>query len=128
MTVQTLQWVQKAEADFDAVLLLRRSRKPSRFDTIRFHCQQCAEKYLEARLPENGQRFPKTHDLSLLLTLVGSLEPTWHKMQPELASLTDAAVEFRHPDNWSRSTEAREAFVTCRRLRKLARSSFGLKI
>lgn len=41
MTAQTRQWVLKAEADYDAVLLLRRSRKPSRFDTIRFHCQQC---------------------------------------------------------------------------------------
>lgn len=34
MTAQTRQWVQKAEADYDAVLLLCRSRKPSRFDTI----------------------------------------------------------------------------------------------
>jgi hypothetical protein len=31
--------VQKAEPDYDAVLLLRGSRKPNRFDTIRFHCQ-----------------------------------------------------------------------------------------
>lgn len=45
MTGLTEQWVRKAEADFDAVLLLRRSRKPSRYDTIRFHCQQCCEKY-----------------------------------------------------------------------------------
>ena len=54
MTVQTEQWVRKAEADFDVVLLLRRSRKPSRFDAIRFHCQQCAEKYLKAVLQELG--------------------------------------------------------------------------
>ena len=37
MTVQTDQWVRKAEADYDVVLLLRRSRKPSRFDAIRFY-------------------------------------------------------------------------------------------
>jgi HEPN domain-containing protein len=72
--------VQKAEADYDAVLLLRRSGKRSRFDTIRFHCQQCAEKYLKARLQEAGLRFPRTYDLWALLTLVLAVEPTWHKL------------------------------------------------
>ncbi len=112
MTAQTRQWVLTAEADYDAVLLLRRSRKPSRFDTIRFHCQQCAEKYLKARLQEAGLRFPKTHDLAALLSMLFAIEPAWQKMQPNLAALTDAAVEFRYPNNWSGSTEAREAFAT----------------
>lgn len=78
MTAQTRQWVQKAEGDYDVVLLLRRSRKPSRFDAIRFHCQQCAEKYLKARLQEAAIRFPKTHDLTLLLSMLLPIEPGWH--------------------------------------------------
>ena len=127
MTAQTRQWVQKAEADYDAVLLLRQSRKPSRFDTIRFHCQQCAEKYLKARLQEAGVRFPKTHDLNALLSLLATIEPTWLRLRPELAALTDAAVEFRYPNHWSGSVEARGAYLTCRRLRVLARKRFGLK-
>jgi HEPN domain-containing protein len=127
MTVQTLQWVQKAEADFDVVLLLRQSRKSSRFDTIRFHCQQCAEKYLKARLQEAGQRFPKTHDLAALLAMLSQIEPRWQILKPELTALTDAAVEFRYPNKWATSLEAREAYATCRRLRTLARTSFGLK-
>jgi HEPN domain-containing protein len=127
MTAQTRQWVQKAEADYDAVLLLRRSRKRSRFDTIRFHCQQCAEKYLKARLQEAGQRFPRTHDLAALLSMTLPIEPLWSAMHPGLAALTDAAVEFRYPSSWSTSDDAREAFVACRRLRTLARASLGLK-
>ena len=63
MTAQTRQWVKKVEGDFDVVLLLRRSRKRSRYDAIRFHCQQCSEKYLKARLQEEGIRFPRSHDL-----------------------------------------------------------------
>jgi HEPN domain-containing protein len=128
MTAQTRQWVLKAEADYDVVLLLRRSRKPSRFDTIRFHCQQCAEKYLKARLQEAGQRFPRTHDLVALLSMLATIEPAWHPMQAELAALTDAAVEFRYPNRWSGNTEARAAYATCRRLRSLARKSLGLKV
>src|SRR5580692_5314543 len=108
MTAQTRQWVQKAEADFDAVLLLRRSRKPSRFDTIRFHCQQCAEKYLKARLQEAGVRFPRTHDLASLLSMLRMIEPGWHKMHADVVALTDAAVEFRYPNKWAGSAEARE--------------------
>src|SRR3954468_3292582 len=111
MTAQTQQWVQKAEADYDVVLLLRRSRKPSRFDAIRFHCQQCAEKYLKARLQEAGIRFPRTHDLSALLHLVLPVEPMWSVLAAPLASLTDAAVEFRYPGNWCSSADARDAFV-----------------
>ena len=111
MTVQTQQRVQKAEADFDAVLLLRRSRKASRFDTIRFHCQQCAEKYLKARLQEAGHRFPKTHDLAALLSMLLTIEPAWQTMKPDLTALIDAAVEFRYPNNWASNTEAHEAYV-----------------
>ena len=127
MTAQTWQWVRKAEADYDVVLLLRRSRKPSRFDAIRFHCQQCAEKYLKARLQEAGQRFPKTHDLAALLSMLLTIEPAWQRMRTVLTALTDAAVEFRYPNNWSSGADAREAFMTCRRLRALARASLGLK-
>ena len=127
MTPQTEQWVKKAEGDWDVVLLLRRSRKPSRFDAVRFHCQQCAEKYLKARLIEEGIRFPRTLDLEDLLSLILSTEPSWALLQPELAALTDAAVEFRYPDNWSNSAEARHAFDTCARLRSMVRLSFGLK-
>ena len=88
MTRQTEQWVRKAEGDWDAVLLLRRSRKPSRYDAIRFHCQQCAEKYLKARLQEAGIRFPRIHDLAALLLLTLPIESQWRQMQPELRPLS----------------------------------------
>ena len=35
-----------------------------------FHAQQCVEKYIKARLIEAETPFPKTHDLSALLSLV----------------------------------------------------------
>jgi hypothetical protein len=44
--------VTKAEADYDAILLLLKSRKARRHDTIWFHCPHCVEKYLKGRLIE----------------------------------------------------------------------------
>ena len=119
--------MKKAEGDWDVVLLLRRSRKPNRYDAIRFHCQQCAEKYLKARLQEAGIRFPYTHDLSELLILALPLEPSWGLLQPELAALTDAAVQSRYPGKWSTSAQAKRAFAICHRLRSMVRLSLGLK-
>ena len=127
MTAQTEQWVRKAEADYDAVVLLRRSRLRSRYDIIRFHCQQCTEKYLKARLQEAAIRFAKTHDLDGLLVLLTPIEPTWAALLPNLAALTDAAVEFRYPNQWSGSADAKSAFAICHRVRKLVRASLGLK-
>jgi len=36
-------------------------------DAVCFHCQQCAEKYLEALQQELGLFIPKIHDLERLL-------------------------------------------------------------
>lgn len=78
-------------------------------------------------LQELGVRFPRTHDLSALLSMLLPFDPAWAGFQAGLAGLTDAAVEFRYPNQWSNSTEAREAFATCSRVRKLARQGLGLR-
>jgi hypothetical protein len=54
-----------------------RARKNPVYDAACFHCQQCAEKYLKARLVEAGIAFAKTHDLLSLLSLVLPVEPGW---------------------------------------------------
>ncbi len=75
MMLMTKEWVSKAEGDYDVVCIMLRSRKPSRYDTICFHAQQCAEKYLKARLTEASVRFGKTHNLEDLLALT-ALHPS----------------------------------------------------
>src|SRR5205085_5056692 len=117
MTAQTKLWVQRAEADFDVVLLLRRSRKRSCYDVIRFHCQQCAEKYLKARLQQTGERVPRTHNLSELLLLLLPHEPNWGRLETELSTLSRAAIDSRYPGPFCTSAEALDAFEICRRFR-----------
>lgn len=126
MTPTTAEWVEKAEGDYDAACILRRSRNPRRFDAICFHSQQCAEKYLKARLNEAGIRFGKVHDLHLLLKQLRPVEPLWFGMENAILRLTDFSVAIRYPGISTDAVAAKEAFQTCQRLRLLARSSFGL--
>jgi HEPN domain-containing protein len=128
MTTTTAEWVKKAESDYDAVLILRRSRKASRFDPICFHSQQCAEKYLKARLNEAGISFSKTHDLAVLLKLAAAPEPLWITMDAALKRLTDFAVAVRYPGTTAGVRAATEAYTTCKRTRELARTSLGQKV
>ena len=77
-----------------AAALMRRRTKTAA-NSIGFHCQQCVEKYLKARLEEAGLNAPKTHDLVVLLPLLLPAEPLWASFAPALRRLNDYAVKFR---------------------------------
>jgi len=72
--------IDKAEGDFIAALTLYRARKHPNYDTACYHTQQCAEKYLKARLEEAGQPIPRTLRVSskaifLRVTAHRSIDP-----------------------------------------------------
>jgi HEPN domain-containing protein len=119
----TREWIVKAEADLDTAVLLRRSRKPGRYDIICFHCQQCVEKYLKAHLQEADIAFPKTHDLGLLLKLCLKVEPMWAAQDQGLKLLSRFAVEYRYPGEMADRSAATDAYRICVRFRKLARAA-----
>jgi HEPN domain-containing protein len=48
----TLEWVEKAEGDFAAAERELAVVVDPNYDAVCFHAQQCAEKYLKARLQE----------------------------------------------------------------------------
>jgi HEPN domain-containing protein len=91
-----------------------------------FHLQQCVEKYLKARLEEEGIGFPKTHDLERLLDLAVSVEPKWASLRPSMAALTDYAVEVRYPGRSASSADARMLLRATSRIRELIRQQLGL--
>ena len=97
MKPSTLEWIEKAEADYAIALLARRSRKKHSRDIVCFHLQQCVEKYLKARLEEAAISIPKTHNVLHLLTLVLQVEPLWVSFRPAMGTITAYAVEFRYP-------------------------------
>lgn len=127
MKADTKEWVRCAEEDFDvaAALFRRRTKRPAT-NTIGFHCQQCVEKYLKARLAEAGLGVPKVHDLVLLLQRLLPVEPLWAAFGPPLRRLNDYAVMFRCPGPVATRADAREALKSCRAIRAEIRHSLGL--
>lgn len=64
MKPMTTEWVAKAEGDFAMVLREARARKNPCYDGACFHAQQCAGKYLKARLCGSCNRQSKPPDRS----------------------------------------------------------------
>jgi len=84
------------------------------YDTVCFHCQQAAEKFLKAYLVFRGQPPPITHDLLLLLERVRFFDAEAERLREHLALLMPYAVEIRYPDDWfmpsaEDTVEARES-------------------
>ncbi len=104
------QWLAKARNDLlNADNNLNSDEVPS--DTVCFHCQQAAEKLLKAYLVGNGQIYPITHDLFLILEKIFPLNSDAERLRDSLAILMPYAVEIRYPDDWYMPAEedAREA-------------------
>lgn len=104
------QWVAKARNDLlNADNNLKAEEIP--FDTVCFHCQQAAEKFLKAYLVANGNSYPISHDLILILEKILPLNASAEELRNDLALLMPYAVEIRYPDDWFMPTEedAKEA-------------------
>lgn len=122
----TQEWIDKAEGDWIAAQREARARKNPVYDIACFHAQQCAEKYLKARLVEAGIGFSKTHNLLALLGLSLPVEPNWTVLQPRLNALTVYAVDYRYPGNNAAKADARDAVRDCREVRRIFRQAFNL--
>jgi HEPN domain-containing protein len=124
----TLEWIEKAEGDWATLTREYRARTKPNYDAVCFHAQQCAEKYLKARLQEAGIAFAKTHDLEKLLADLLFLEPDWHIFRNEAIALTSLAVEIRYPGMKAIKSDAETAVKHCRAIRKTVRQSLNLPV
>ncbi len=116
------EWLQKAENDLTAAAQLLKLGKACPTDTVCFHAQQCAEKYVKALLVHHGQDFPKTHNLRALLALLPA------RARPDLTPeeqhlLTRYATVTRYPGDYEAIplSEARNAVKIARRVRRQIR-------
>jgi HEPN domain-containing protein len=103
----------------------RESRVRSRpnYDAVCFHAQQCAEKYLKARLVAGGLAIQKIHSLGVLLDQAIALEPQWEKFRVGLSQLSVFAVASRYPGESADRDDAADAVQACRSFRLAARRS-----
>ena len=128
MKSMTAEWVTKAEADFATMQRECQATENPNYDGVCFHAQQCAEKYLKARLCETEVSFSKIHDLVALLEQVIEAEPTWEAFREDLAYLSGFAVTFRYPGESADRESALDAQRHCRRFRNAARDALGLEM
>jgi len=90
-------WTQRAEEDLKAAKTLL-MLEGEFINTVCFHCQQAAEKYLKALLTYWQIPFSKTHDLSELLKLVAKRKaPLAFRLEP-IDRLNPYSVTARYPD------------------------------
>ena len=122
----TLEWVEKAEADFISAQREYRARNRPNYNAACFFAQQCIEKYITARLQEADIEFGKIHDLVKLLELVSPVEPFWETYRSAFRPITAYAVDYRYPGESAEKDEARDAIKVCKGFRATARQSFGL--
>lgn len=116
------QWVEKAENDLknaDHTLLMG---EDCPLDTVCFHAQQCAEKYLKAWLAFQGIDFPKIHDLTELVALLPN-KSDFPLSVDDCARLTDYATITRYPGEWEtlHSKEAEQAVALAKLVREAIR-------
>lgn len=123
----TAEWVEKAEADYATAGRELRVRRLANYDAVCFHAQQCAEKYLKARLQNEAVAFPRTHDLVVLLNLMPRPEQEFVALIPDLRLLSAFGVAFRYPGASADRTLARDAFDRCSTVRRVVRASLNLE-
>jgi len=116
------RWMEKAEHDLRNAEYVLTLADDCPTDTVCFHCQQCAEKYLKAVLVYYGVDFPKTHDLVVLLNLAASTGEVSLKVG-QVQPLNRYSVEARYPGDWDPIdvNEAREAVKMARDVRTAVR-------
>ena len=116
------QWVRKAEHDLEAASRIMAIEEGCPFDTVCFHCQQAAEKYLKCLLTYLGIQAPRTHDLQALAVLIPS-EQRFEVRVEELAELNPYAVNVRYADDWREPqlNDARRALALAAKVRTAVR-------
>ena len=116
------EWIEKAENDLTtaAHTILLRENAPT--DTICFHVQQCIEKYLKTILVLRMIDFPKTHNLTLLMTMIPEADrPNFNEELQK--QITAYATFLRYPEFGldPSMAETRKAVAIARRVRKEVR-------
>ncbi len=125
--VPVAEWVRVAESDYEAALALARPRKNPLHQSVCFHCQQCAEKYLKAFLQLHGTEPPRIHSLLNLNKSCAKIDGTFLLIGDLVERLDPYAVETRYPGYSLEKEDAREAVATMKEIRKFIRPKLGLK-
>lgn len=121
------EWVAKAESDLKNAHIALRVGRECPADTVAFHAQQCAEKYLKGFLSFKGIEPPRIHDIEELLALS---ELRVDLTVAEQRLLTAYATVTRYPGDYEPVDlpEARRAVRLARRVRSAVRKALPRRL
>lgn len=91
-------WFRKSKEDLLAAKLLLTKEDENLFGPVVFHAQQSAEKAIKGYLAFHKIRFPKTHDMEILILLVGKHDTALSQELEPAKILTEYAVAYRYPE------------------------------
>ena len=103
---------------------------PKYHDTIAFHCQQAAEKYLKGFLLFLDISFSRQHSLNYLLGLLSQKIEIADELFDYASELEDFAVDIRYPDTSVELSddEIQQAFKIAKLIRAFVINQSGLTI
>ena len=105
-------WILKADKDLTSAEHELTFGDDAVTETICFHSQQAAEKFLKAYLVYLEISFTKTHEIGELITHCELKDNEIGALKEEVDILTDYAVTVRYPDDFyaPEIEEAKEAY------------------
>jgi HEPN domain-containing protein len=121
-----LEWLRKARNDLVTADYLLSMPDTSRVsESVCFHYQQAAEKYLKSYLVSKGTKFKKIHNLEYLIQLCAQTEPRFASL--DVGGLSGYAVDVRYPEGSPMPTasEMRECRQIAEDVRRLVLSAVG---
>ncbi len=89
-------WFRKADNDLRTAEYTMTMDNPP-YDTVCFHAQQCAEKYIKGFLAFHEIDFPKTHSIEDIVLLCKDVAPSLESEIGDVEVLSIYAVETRYP-------------------------------
>lgn len=125
-TIVVLEWVEKAEGDFEGAQMWSR-RKKLRPEKLCWDCQQCVEKYLKAFLTRHRVSFARDHKLDALLELCLKVDSDFRFLKSDVDAVDICQPKIRYPGNAVPEEQARAAFAACKKIRKFTRAKLGIR-
>lgn len=93
-------WCQKADNDLKNAHHEVEHKDPA-LDTVCFHAQQAAEKYLKVFLVHSKKEIPRTHIILRFIKECIAVDPAFSELlDADIDTLTDYAVDIRYVDEF----------------------------
>ncbi len=122
------EWIEKADHDLGSAKIIY-IHLPEYFDTIAFHCQQAAEKYIKAILVFYKIEFLRSHDLIYLLEMLSRQIEIDDSKFKKAFSLNNFGVQIRYPNKVIKLTkeELESAIQICEEFRAFSVNIIGIE-